>query len=173
MFRKKYKIDAEFGFNGTDIRLYGNGEIVAKKNSYIGSMSTISSEEHLKVYIGENCQISHNVRIYTTSLDPDQNFNEPKLKPLRKGNIIIKDGVWIGANVFINPGITIGENTVVGANSVITRSLESNAIYGGVPAKLIRFKNETTLTPYHMFFIHPWKAYYSRPFIDVKLVELL
>ena len=141
-FRKQYNIDADFGFNGTDIRLYGSGEIEAKKNSYIGSLSTISSQHGLKVFIGENCQISHNVRMYTTSLDPDQDFNKPKLKPLREGNIIINNGVWIGANVFINPGVSIGENTVVGANSVITKSLESNAIYGGVPAKLIRFKHE-------------------------------
>ena len=55
--------------------------------------------------------------------------------------MLIGDGVWIGANAFINPGIRIGSNTVIGANSVVTKNLEANSIYGGVPAKLIRQKD--------------------------------
>ena len=56
-------------------------------------------------------------------------------------DVIIGNGVWIGANVFINPNIIIGDNVIVGANSVVTKNLEPNGIYGGVPAKLIRFKD--------------------------------
>tara|TARA_B110000971_G_scaffold188195_1_gene197812 strand:+ start:402 stop:569 length:168 start_codon:yes stop_codon:yes gene_type:complete len=55
--------------------------------------------------------------------------------------VLIGDGVSIGANAFINPGIRIGSNTVIGANSVVTKNLEANSIYGGVPAKLIRHKD--------------------------------
>ena len=56
------------------------------------------------------------------------------------GDIIIEGFVWIGANVFINPEVTIGKNSVIGANSVVTKNVIPNAIYGGVPAKLIRMK---------------------------------
>ena len=59
----------------------------------------------------------------------------------KKGNVIIEDFVWIGANVFINPGVTIGKNSIVGANSVVVRDLPPNGIYGGVPAKLIKLKS--------------------------------
>ena len=55
--------------------------------------------------------------------------------------MIIEDYAWIGANVFINPGVVIGKNSIVGANSVITKNVPMNAIFGGVPAKLIRMKS--------------------------------
>ncbi len=60
--------------------------------------------------------------------------------PIKQGDVIIKDFVWIGANVVINPGVTIGQNAVIGANSVITRDVDPSSIVGGVPAKLIRMK---------------------------------
>ncbi len=141
VYRKKYRIDASFGFNGTDIRLYGDGEIILKGKSYMGTNSTLQSAEGCKIVIGTQCQISHNVRIYTTSTDPNQDFTKEKINPDKLGDVIIGNGVWIGANVFINPNIRIGDNTVVGANSVVTKDIPSNAIYGGVPAKLIKYKS--------------------------------
>jgi maltose O-acetyltransferase len=140
-FKRIYKITSDFGFNGTDIRIYGDGELYLGNNSYIGSYSTIQLTSGQKVRIGDFCQVSHNVRMYTSSADPDQDFTKQKTKPAKTGDIIIGNGVWIGANVFINPGVNIGDNSVIGANSIVTKDVPANAIVGGVPAKLIRFKN--------------------------------
>lgn len=140
-FRQKYNIKSNFGFNGTDIRIYGDGAISLGNDSYIGSYSTIQLTPGQLVRIGDKCQISHNVRLYTSSADPDQNFTKEKTKSPQKGDIVIEDGVWIGANVFINPGVTIAKNTVIGANSVVTKDIPANCIYGGVPARLIRKKS--------------------------------
>jgi len=139
-FRTKYDIDKSFRFNGKEIIFYGDGEIIINKDSYIGSYSTIQAGKDQKVIIGNNCMISHNVRIYTSTAIPDQDFN---IKPLKgkTGNVIIGNAVWIGANVFINPGITVGENSIIGANSVVTKNVPDNAIVGGIPAKLIRLKS--------------------------------
>jgi maltose O-acetyltransferase len=138
LFREKYSIDKSFRFNGNNILFYGKGLIICGEDPYIGELSTIQSFDNCKVEIGKNCSISHNVRIYTQSRIPDQDFS--KTKDLKTGDVIIKDNVWIGANVFINPSITIGENAVIGANSVITKDVESFTIVGGVPAKIIRKK---------------------------------
>lgn len=140
-FRREYDIKSNFGFNGIDIRIYGNGEIELGDNSYIGNYSTLQLTKGYKISIGTNCQISHNVRMYTSSADPDQDFTKEKVKPAKKGDIIIRNGVWIGANVFINPGVTIGNNAVIGANSIVTKDVPEHAVVGGVPARLIRYKN--------------------------------
>lgn len=139
MFRIKYDIDESFRFNGENILLYGEGSIVCGSNSYIGELSTVQACKGCLVKIGNNCSISHNVRIYTQSKIADQDFSKSSM--VKSGNVIIEDYVWIGANVFINPGISIGKNSVVGANSVITRDVPVNGIVGGVPAKLIKMKS--------------------------------
>lgn len=139
-YRKNYQIHPSFRFNGKDIMFYGDGNIIVDENTYIGSFSTIGVVKNTSVIIGKGCSISHNVRMYTSSKIPDFDFSDTANIPIKKGDIIIKDYVWIGANVFINPGITIGENSVIGANSVVTKDIEPYGIYGGVPAKLIRQK---------------------------------
>lgn len=139
VYRKKYRLNPSFRFNGSNILFYGNGSIIIGDNSYIGEYSTIQAFEGCKVVIGTKCQISHNVRIYTNSDIADQDFSN-ELRRCKSGNVIIEDYVWIGANVFINPGIYIGRNSIVGANSVLTKDVPPNSIVGGVPAKLIKTK---------------------------------
>jgi acetyltransferase-like isoleucine patch superfamily enzyme len=52
--------------------------------------------------------------------------------------VFINDGVWLGLNTLVLKGVTIGKNTVVGANSVVTKSLPENVIAAGNPAKVLR-----------------------------------
>lgn len=47
-------------------------------------------------------------------------------------------GCWIGQNVVVMPGVTIGEMTIVGANSVVTRSIPARSIAVGAPARVIK-----------------------------------
>lgn len=138
-YRRKYKLDKDFRFNGMFILLYGEGEICAGANSYIGDYSTAYAHKGNKIAIGRDVRISHNVRIYTHSTIADQDFSKQPVKE-KTGDVIIDDYAWVGANVFINPGVRIGKNAVVGANSVVTKDIPDNTIYGGVPAKLIKNK---------------------------------
>jgi virginiamycin A acetyltransferase len=55
-----------------------------------------------------------------------------------KGDTVIGNDVWIGQNVTIMPGVKVGDGAIIATNSTVTRNIESYAIYGGNPAKLIR-----------------------------------
>lgn len=52
--------------------------------------------------------------------------------------VLLKRGCWVGANTVILPGVTVGENSVVGAGSVVTRSVPDGTVVAGCPAKEIR-----------------------------------
>lgn len=89
-----------------------------------------------EIRIGEDVQIAPGVHIYTAThpLDP---------VPRRAGwesahPVVIEDNVWLGGGVIVCPGVTIGENTVVGAGSVVTRSLPANVFAAGNPCRVIR-----------------------------------
>ncbi|SUS08809.1 Hexapeptide repeat of succinyl-transferase [uncultured Defluviicoccus sp.] len=56
------------------------------------------------------------------------------------GSVKIGADVWIGANCVITPGVRIGDGAVIAAGSVVTKDIGPNAIVGGVPAKLIRWR---------------------------------
>lgn len=51
--------------------------------------------------------------------------------------IVIRDNVWIGANVVILPAVTIGRYSVVAAGSVVTKTIPDYSIVAGNPAKII------------------------------------
>lgn len=53
------------------------------------------------------------------------------------GRIIIGNNVAIGHNSIIMPGVVIGDNVVIGIGSIVTKSIPSNSIAAGVPAKVI------------------------------------
>ncbi|MBW7846035.1 MAG: acyltransferase [Bacteroidia bacterium] len=138
-YKKKYKISSSFIFNGKDIILSGQGNIVLGSNTYIGSNSSISSNKGYNAIIGNNCAISHNVRIYNNSYHTDSDFNQPN-RLVKHGNVTIGDGVWVGANVVILPGVHIGSNYVIGANSVVNKDIPNNFVASGIPCKPIRLK---------------------------------
>lgn len=61
--------------------------------------------------------------------------------PLRDNReVIIGNDVWIGANVIIMPGVKIGNGAVLAAGAVVTKDVDSYAVVGGVPAKIIKYR---------------------------------
>jgi maltose O-acetyltransferase len=140
-YRAKFKIPADFRFNGPGILMYGKGQIIVGSNSYMGAESYLATDNGYTIEIGNGCAISHNVKFYTNSYVADQDFSVPERK-MKYGSIKIGNNVWIGANVYVGCNVTIGENSIVGANSVVTKDVEANAIYSGIPAKLVRYKKQ-------------------------------
>ena len=51
----------------------------------------------------------------------------------------IKDGAWIGGGAIILPGVTIGKNSIIGAGSVVNRSIPDNCVAAGNPCRVIKY----------------------------------
>lgn len=100
-----------------------------------------------KITIGDNVLIASNVQLYTATHTPEPsdrilpNFKENRTAWFRTytAPIIIENGVWIGGGAIVLPGVTIGENSVIGAGSVVTRSIPANCVAVGNPCRPIRF----------------------------------
>jgi len=67
--------------------------------------------------------------------------------PVTFGAVHIGDRVWLPWRVFIMPGVTIGERAIIGAGSVVTKSIPDGALAAGSPAKVLRERAYQSLTP--------------------------
>lgn len=65
-------------------------------------------------------------------------FFDSKAKTFEYGPVTIRRGVFIGMNTLIVKPVIIGCNSVIGAGSVVTKSIGDNEIWAGNPAKFIR-----------------------------------
>ncbi|RZK63597.1 MAG: sugar O-acetyltransferase [Pedobacter sp.] len=105
-----------------------------------------------KIDIGNNVLIASNVQIYTATHPVDtserliENGAETENIPFFRTYALpikIGDNVWIGGGVIILPGVTIGKNSVIGAGSIVTRSIPENSVAFGNPCKVIRENKPT------------------------------
>ncbi|WP_297762656.1 DapH/DapD/GlmU-related protein [uncultured Alcanivorax sp.] len=85
------------------------------------------------VTIGEFCQIGPNVSVECVS--HGLIYREAVGRGSASSDVKIGDKVWIGSNVTILGGVTIGDRAVIGSGSIVTKDVEADAIYFGVPAK--------------------------------------
>lgn len=84
---------------------------------------------HKDAIVGENCMIAQQVTIGGGGSRP--------------GLPIIGNNVYMAKGSIIFGGITIGNNVTIGANAVVNRSVPDNVIVAGVPAKILKNKNES------------------------------
>lgn len=71
-------------------------------------------------------------------LDPNLRGNGRDGELARKKEIHIKRKAFIGTSCIICKGVTVGENSIVGAGSVVTKSIPDNEIWAGNPARFIK-----------------------------------
>lgn len=74
----------------------------------------------------------------------------------------IDDDVWIGARAVILRGVHVGRGSVVGAGSVVTKSVPPYAIVAGNPARVLRFRWDVDTILQHERILYPPDERYAR-----------
>lgn len=107
----------------------------------IGNNSSIMS--HCTIFGGAGVQIGDNVQISANCVisGATHPLNPTRRKEQINKQVVIKNNVWVGMSVCILPGVTIHENSIVGAGSVVTKSIPPNEVWIGNPAKFYKKLN--------------------------------
>jgi acetyltransferase-like isoleucine patch superfamily enzyme len=125
--------------HGCKVRAH-EGQVSIGAKSVLGQECTISAYQ--SVSIGRECIIADRVMM----IDFDHGMVEVE-RPIRMQGIYKRDvsvghNVWIGYGACVLRGVTVGDNAVIGTSSVVTTDVPSNAVVGGIPAKLIRMRDK-------------------------------
>jgi acetyltransferase-like isoleucine patch superfamily enzyme len=123
-----------------DLIVEVEGRLTVGANTIFGHHCTIAAKEDIS--IGEDCLIAELVSIR----DHDHRFDRLDI-PIREqgsrcGPVKIGRNVWIGAKATITRGVTIGDNAIIGAHAVVTRDIPRDAVAVGIPARVIRIRDE-------------------------------
>ena len=86
-----------------------------------------------KISVGKNSIIGYNTTILA---------HEYLIDEYRLGDVVIGDGVMIGANSTLLPGISIGDGAIVSAGTLVHKSVPEGAFVGGNPMQVIYTKEE-------------------------------
>jgi maltose O-acetyltransferase len=110
-------------------------EIVIGDGNFLDNNMVIAAAE--KVTIGNDCLLGDLVSI------TDCDFHEVNPATRRqsqgaKAPVTIGNNVWLGSGTAVLKGVTIGDNSIVGARSVVTKSIPANCIAVGNPARVVR-----------------------------------
>ncbi|TGM56507.1 DapH/DapD/GlmU-related protein [Leptospira adleri] len=120
-----------------------DAQILIGKNVGINGASITARSKTIK--IGNNTMLAPNVTIMDSSFHalwpPEGRLTNPEFES--DENVSVGDNVWVGSQVMILKGVTIGNNSVIGAGSLVTKSIPENCLAAGNPAKVIRILGQS------------------------------
>ena len=141
--------------HGSSVRPFSY--LVNTKQIYIGNNvvvrhgSTFVSDDRPSsgyISIEDNVLLGAHITIYTNN----HSFDDPGIPICDQGypdatesdSVVIRSGAWIGFNTTILKGVIIGKNCVVGASSLVNKSIPDGEVWAGVPARRIRTANKNS-----------------------------
>lgn len=120
-----------------------HGIEVGEGTYFFGPANTeVDIQRPWMLHIGKYCKITSGVKILC------HDYSRSVLRRVygdivgEAGETYIGDNVFIGMNSIILMGSNIGDNVIIGAGSVVSGTIPSNSVVGGVPARVIRSLDE-------------------------------
>lgn len=148
---KRRILEQLFGTIGNNVVIDEKFHCEYGKNIFIGDDVIIGPNctfiDNERIIIGSCIMFAPNVQIYTSyhPILPEERYiferdeNDPIYYNTCAEPVEIKNGAWIGGGVIILPGVTIGENSIIGAGSVVNRSIPDNCVAVGNPCRVIKY----------------------------------
>ena len=125
--------------DGTKIRVH-EGEVSIGAKTVMGQECTVSAFQH--VSIGRECIVADRVML----IDFDHGVTEVerpiRLQGIYKRDVNVGHNVWIGYGACVLRGVSIGDGAIVGTSAVVTHDFPANAVLAGVPARLLRMREQ-------------------------------
>lgn len=114
------------------------GKLILGHHVTIGSFANIRAGGGV-ICLGDDVLLAQKVSIIAANhmLGHGSPYREGPWDTHKTG-VLIEPNAWIGAGATILPGCSIGTNSVVAAGSVVTRSIPSNELWAGIPARFVR-----------------------------------
>ena len=112
---------------------------------YIGPYATFSAAKS-KIIIKNKVMFGPHVKIMGGDHRTDVvgrymfDIGESEKLPENDADVIIESDVWIGTNAVILKGVTIGRGSVIGANSLVARSVPPYSIVVGNPGRVVKMR---------------------------------
>lgn len=119
-----------------DCYLTGSHNLSIGDTSYLGKKVRINASRD--VVIGRDVGLGEGSVIWTHGYFPPADEGYPiTYKP-----VVIKDKAWVSTSIIILPGVTIGEQSIIGAGSVVTKSVPDGVIVAGNPAREVKMVDD-------------------------------
>lgn len=84
--------------------------------------------------------VNHQIHTFTTFPLYSRFVKRSPIDAVNKGPLVIEDEVWIGTDAILFSGVRVGKGAIISAGAVVTKDVPPYAIYGGTPAKLIKYR---------------------------------
>lgn len=119
----------------SSVRIWTSGPVSIGADTFLGHDVMIVGGD-APVQIGARCDLAPRVLLVTgTHLDGGP---ERAAGPGVSHPISINNGVWIGAASTVLGGVQIGEGAVIGAGSLVNKTIDKQVIAAGTPCRVIR-----------------------------------
>jgi acetyltransferase-like isoleucine patch superfamily enzyme len=137
---------------GSNVGMAPNVSLRNGERITIGSRARISERCSLwagdglgRIEVGEDAVFGPGV--YVTASNYDYGPDGPVWQKSRvERDVVIGANTWLGANVIVVPGVTIGDGCIVAAGSVVTRDLPPGVVAAGVPARVVKMRDGSSVS---------------------------
>lgn len=167
--RKKY------GYRASDSMVFVPTHISTIKNVFMYEQSRIQAHAKIITHTGKFIMNKYSgaapgLTVITGNHTPTVGIPHYLLPVCRindkEKDVIVKEDVWIGANVTLLSGVTIGRGALIGACSVVTRDIPPYAVVAGNPARIIKAKFTPEEIIEHESILYPQKERFDKDYLE-------